>query len=87
MEQVTGFGPVIVAWQATVLPLYYTCIWYHELESNQRHAGYESTTLPTELSWHKWYWWLESNQRPLVYQTSALNQLGYTSIHGTGAES
>ena len=26
MEQVTGFGPVIAAWQAAVLPLYYTCL-------------------------------------------------------------
>ena len=27
MEQVTGFEPVMPAWQAGVLPLYYTCIW------------------------------------------------------------
>ena len=26
MEQVTGFEPVMSAWQAEVLPLYYTCI-------------------------------------------------------------
>ena len=26
MEQVTGFEPVIAAWQAAVLPLYYTCL-------------------------------------------------------------
>ena len=47
-------------------------LWCHELGSNQRHAGYESATLPTELSWHKWYWWVDSNHRLSPYQSDAL---------------
>ena len=30
IKQVTGFEPVIAAWQAAVLPLYYTCITRRE---------------------------------------------------------
>ena len=36
MEQVTGFEPVLSAWQAEVLPLYYTCIWCGVTDSNRR---------------------------------------------------
>ena len=27
-------------------------LWYQEMESNHRHAGYEPVVLPIKLSWH-----------------------------------
>ena len=52
MEQVTGFEPVTPAWQAGVLPLYYTCIWSRWQESNLQPADYKSAALPIVLHRH-----------------------------------
>ena len=71
MEQVTGFEPVTPAWQAGVLPLYYTCIKRKEIMQSPygRYPRVLSLLLTKTLTMQQeWSRRQESNLQPSHYK-------------------